>query len=241
MPPGGPTVAEGPGSRGHACPSLAKAIEKVFRNDKPEVLDLGPMSGDTVVYFATLGARVTVDEFDPPALPPSTDDDDATPEPIHLNQPDGRFDLVLGWEQIDFVPPERLEEFVGELRRVMSEGGYLLLLSKLSQRQEAIAEDLRGRYHASGESVIERVPVEETPRQRWSHPTRSIERAMAGFSIQGVHLQRNQVREFLAIKKTAKRAVTKKAKTSAKTGGGRGTPKKAPGHSPTRARPVGRR
>ena len=64
---------------------------------------------------------------------------------------------------------------------------------------------------------------------------------MAGFSIQGVHLQRNQVREFLAVKQTAKRAVAKTAKTSKKTSAHRGSTKKNPGFSPTRARPVGRR
>jgi hypothetical protein len=197
------------------CPSLAKAVDRLFRaKDKPEVLDLGPMSGDTVVHFAGLGARVTVDEFEPPP-PRSNADEDTLPEPIRIDQPDDRFDLVLGWEQVDFVPPDRLEEFIDELRRVMTEDGFLLMLSKLSNSREARSEELRGRYHTSGDSELRRVPVEdEAPRRRWSHPTRSIERAMAGFSIQGVHLQRNQVREFLAVKQTGRRAVSKTAKKS---------------------------
>ena len=39
-------------------------------------------------------------------------------------------------------------------------------------------------------------------RQRWIHPTREIERALAPLIIDGIHLQRNQTREFLAHRRS---------------------------------------
>jgi hypothetical protein len=36
--------------------------------------------------------------------------------------------------------------------------------------------------------------------RRYVHPNREIERAIAGLSVQNIHLQRNQMREILALK-----------------------------------------
>ena len=46
-----------------------------------------------------------------------------------------------------------------------------------------------------------REPSGRKPERRWVHPTREIERALAPLSVQGIHLQRNQIREFSALKK----------------------------------------
>ena len=58
-----------------------------------------------------------------------------------------------------------------------------------------------GRYRLVEDNQLERTPVDDVARRRWTHPTREIERALAPLSIQGIHLQRSQMREFLALKK----------------------------------------
>ena len=172
----------------------------MFREERPEILDLGPFCGETVVQLAARGARLQVDRFDPPEPTPAPEPGEAPPKPVPIviGQPADRFDLVLAWEQIDFVPPERLKDFGAELRRVTRVGGWILFLSSARTGSE---RDVRVRYRLLGDGSLVREPVEETPRSRWVHPNREIERAMKGLSLQGIHLQRNQMREFLWVRK----------------------------------------
>ncbi len=188
-------------AREQSCPSLGKALERTFRLEHPSILDLGPMSGSTVTALASRGARVTVEEFEPPAT--RTGDDVAEggeegPAPIKLEHPDDVFDLILAWEQVDFVPPDRLEEFFAELRRVLARDGWLLMFSQA--RAEPRSRHLV-RYRIVDDGHIVREAAKGKERPRWTHPTRAIERALRGFSVQGIHLQRSQVREILAAKR----------------------------------------
>ncbi len=185
------------------CPGLVKAIERVLRGERPRILDLGPLCGNTVIELARRGARVTVDEFDLPETPPEDDSDSELPQPpLRIEQRDAEFDLVLAWEHIDFVAPDRLPEFAAELRRVTAAGGAVLLLSRSTGPGEP---ERRARYRIVGEDRIVREPLDERARPRWVHPTRRIELALEGFSIQGVHLQRDQTREYLIVKQDGKR------------------------------------
>jgi len=177
----------------------------VLKHEQPRVLDLGPLCGESAVYLAGRGAKVSVEEFvaPPPAPPgnPERDGEEApAPPPLRLDQEDGAFDLVLAWEHADFVEPERLREFGAELGRVLAEGGWALLFARNSPAGEDAAWKRPGRYRviADDRVVRETGPSPESP--RWVHPTRDIERALAPLAIQGLHLQRNQVREFLAQK-----------------------------------------
>jgi hypothetical protein len=61
----------------------------------------------------------------------------------------------------------------------------------------------RFRIVADDRLVLE--PTEGSPRRHWFHATRKLEGALAPLSIQGIHLQRNQMREFLAKKSAARR------------------------------------
>jgi hypothetical protein len=171
----------------------------VFRDSKPEILDLGPLCGETVVYLAGRGARVHVEGFEPPEplAPKRPGETPAAPIPLRLDQPDGKFNLVLAWELPDFVPPDRLPEFGAELRRVLKDQGTLLLFS---QSKPTSASECPARYRLLADDMIAReVPAERT-HPRYTHPTREIERALKGFAVQGIQLQRNQMREIFAIK-----------------------------------------
>jgi len=185
---------------GQPCGSLARVLARVFREPKPEILALGPLCGDSVVYLAGRGARVHVEDLDLPEPGPERKPGDThveLPPPFRLDQPDARFSLVLAWETLDFVPPDRLQEFGSELRRVLRDQGTLFLFSHAKPLQ---THEPPARYRVLADDVIVREAKTDLVRIRYTHPTREIERALRGLAVQGIHLQRSQMREIVAIK-----------------------------------------
>jgi SAM-dependent methyltransferase len=160
---------------------------------------LGPLCGESAVYLAGRGARVHVDEFAPPEPHPPRKPGEPVVEaaPVRLDQPDDAFDLVLAWEVLDFVPPDRLAEVGAEIARVLRVGGHLFLFSH--QRPPAEVAVIP-RYRLYADDLIGREEPDTPERRRFAHPNREIERGLSGLSVQGIHLQRNQMREILASK-----------------------------------------
>jgi SAM-dependent methyltransferase len=184
---------------------MTRVIERVFRQEKPRVLDLGPFSGGTAVYLADRGARVSVTEFLPPLPTPEIEPGSSVkPDPppvLRIDEPDAAFDLVLVWEWFDFTPADRLGDFAAELRRILAGEGWLLLFALNDPSVKDPAMRKPGRYRLVEDNRLLRTAVGDVARRRWTHPTRQIERALEPLSIQGIHLQRSQMREFLALKK----------------------------------------
>jgi hypothetical protein len=56
------------------------------------------------------------------------------------------------------------------------------------------------RYRLLADDLIVREEPKAQSIPRFSHSNLMIERAIAGLSVQNIHLQRNQMREFLASK-----------------------------------------
>ncbi|HEX4823206.1 MAG TPA: hypothetical protein VFV19_02730 [Candidatus Polarisedimenticolaceae bacterium] len=188
-----------PPPSGQPCGGLGRAIARAFRQGKPEILAAGPLCGESIVYLAGRGARVHVDEITlPDPIPPSKPGEGpSAPLPFTIALPSGQCDLVLAWEILDFVPPERLVEFGSELVRVMRTGAQLLLFA----HQKPPAEHaVIPRYRLLADDLIVREEPPGDLKRRYTHPNRDIERALAGLSIQGIQLQRNQLREILASK-----------------------------------------
>lgn len=197
--------ADNPGEGTQSCAGLGRVLGRLLKEEQPRILDLGPLCGESAVYLAGRGARVSVDAFEappptPPRAPGQSREDAPPPPPLTIDQADALFDLVLAWEHADFVPPERLRDFGAELRRVLAQGGYLLLFARNSAAGDDPAWRRPGRYRVVADDRLAREQGAGPARRRWVHPTREIERALAPLSIQGLHLQRNQVREFLARK-----------------------------------------
>jgi hypothetical protein len=192
-------AAAKPAVAGRPCGGLARVLARAFREGKPEILVLGPLCGESVVYLATRGARVHVEDFQPPPpLPPRRPGEPPSEvTPFRLDQPDTMFHLVLAWEAADFVPPDRLGEYGAELRRIVRDGGGLFFLSH--SRPEA-GDDRLSRYLLHADDLVERQVVERERSPRFVHPTRELESALRGFTIQGIQLQRNQMREITALK-----------------------------------------
>jgi len=181
-------------------PGLRRVLDRVFRDGKVRVLDLGPSFGESIIEIARRGAQVTVDEFRPPRPVPRADaggDPPPPPTPVRFDHDDDSFDLVLLWERLDFVPPDRLREFGQEVRRVLKVGGWILALS--SSRKEPRRASA-GRVRILDDDRIAREPSGEPERNRWAHPNRDLERALDGIAIQGIHLHRDGLREIVGAK-----------------------------------------
>ena len=180
-------------------PGLRKSIDRTFRGDKARIIDLGPLCGSSVVDLASRGARVCVEEFVPPRPLTAIADADDAPDPpaIRFDHDDASFDLVLLWERLDFVPPDRLREFCQEIRRILKVGGWVLALtsSRKEPRRAAAA-----RIRIVDDEHIARDSSGEPERPRWAHPNRELERALDGVSIQGIHLHRDGLREVTGLK-----------------------------------------
>lgn len=191
--------ASTPAASGQPCGGLGRAVARAFREGKPQILALGPLCGESVVYLAGRGARVHVDEVEIPSPIPSRQPGEPAPAvaPVAFDLPSGLCDLVLAWEILDFVPPERLQEFGAEIARVMRVGGQLLLFAHQKPPSE---QAVVPRYRLLADDLIVREEPASPPRRRYVHPNRELERALAGLSIQGIQLQRNQLREILASK-----------------------------------------
>lgn len=192
-----------------ACPGMSRALRGILkRKEKPEVLDLGQHSRSAALYLAERGARVHIDDFQPPPAPPrdgerkpggSKAPQPAVP-PVAIRQPDRKFDLVLAWEHGDFVSPERLREFAAEVARVLAPGGWLVMYAQDDPGAPAGRQEQPACYRLTGEDRLVRTPSAGPARQRWVHPNRSLERALAPLTVQSIHLQRNRIREILVRK-----------------------------------------
>jgi len=195
----GTTDAPPVAATGQPCGGLGRAVARAFRDGKPEILVLGPLCGESVVYLAGRGARVHVDELELPEPIPKRQPGEppAQLHPFKLDYASGAFDLVLAWEMLDFVPPDRLHEFGAEIVRVLRVGGQLVVFA---HQKPPADRAVLPRYRVLADDMVVREEPATAPLPRYTHPKRELERAIAGLSVQNIHLQRNQMREILALK-----------------------------------------
>jgi len=204
----GPAVARGAPATAAAneqsCRGMALALRRILKQGaRPEVLDLGQFSRSAAIYLASRGARVCVEDFAPPPPTPRLKPGaKSIAKPvISIPQPDGKFDLVLAWEHVDFVPPDRLGDFAAELSRVMLPGGWLILFAEDRPGTKGSRPDRPACYRLTADDRIVRSPTTGPERPRWAHPNRAIERALSPLTVQSIQLQRNRIREFLVHKR----------------------------------------
>jgi len=184
---------------GQPCGGLGRAVARAFRDGKPQILVLGPLCGESVVFLAGRGARVHVDEVElpEPIVKRQPGEPAAELRPVKLDHPSGSFDLLLAWEMLDFVPPDRLLEFGAELVRLLRVGGQLVVFAHQKPPSDRA---ILPRYRLLADDLIVREEPSTSPIPRYVHSNLMIERAIVGLSVQNIHLQRNQMREILASK-----------------------------------------
>ncbi len=184
---------------GQPCGGLGRAVARAFRDGKPQILVLGPLCGESVVFLAGRGARVHVDEVELPEPIPKRQPGEpaAAVRPVKIDHPSDSFDLLLAWEILDFVPPERLQEFGAEIVRLLRVGGQIVFFAHLKPPSD---RGVIPRYRLLADDMIVREEPNAPSIPRFAHSNLMIERAISGLSVQNIHLQRNQMREFLASK-----------------------------------------
>jgi hypothetical protein len=102
--------------------------------------------------------------------------------PFRLEQPDRAFGLVLAWEALDFVSPERLAECGAELARVLRIGGQLLCSRTRSRRRRPPSSRATGCSPTISSCARSRRPPAPQVRPREPGP-----RARAGRSFGAEH------------------------------------------------------
>ena len=184
---------------GQPCGGLGRAVARAFRDGKPQILVLGPLCGESVVFLAGRGARVHVDEVELPDPIAKRQPGEPVAElrPVTLDHPSDSFDLLLAWEILDFVPPDRLQEFGAEIVRLLRVGGQLIVFA---HQKPPADRAILPRYRLLADDMVVREEPATPTLPRYTHPNRELERAIAGLSVQNIHLQRNQMREILASK-----------------------------------------
>ena len=206
-----PSVALRPGTRGRvpdaaAGPALRRCSagrsRARFATGKPEIL----MPGSAVRRERRL--------LSPAAARACTSIEVELPEPIPKRQPGERRRLVSPVRGSSTrrtrsisssrgrcstsCPPERLTSSAPR-------SSALLTRRRAADRLRASEAARRAarcipRYRLLADDLIVREEPGEHRRRRYVHPNREIERAIAGLSVQSIHLQRNQMREILASK-----------------------------------------
>ena len=70
----------------------------------------------------------------------------------------------------------------------------------LCHQKPAGESEVPPRYRMIADDLIVREASNGPIRRRYAHPNREIERALQGLVVQGIHLQRSQMREIVAAK-----------------------------------------
>ncbi len=181
---------------------VSRVLAEIARRQYPQVLDLGPLCGASVTQLARLGARVHVEPFEPPPPTPPRRPRQPPPPlvPLRIARLDASFDLVLAGEWLDFVPPDRWDDFGTELARVVRGGGWVVLFSRMG-RSTMMDRPAAFRVEADGRLV--RQAARGARRPRWSPTTREIERVLGAFVVEQIHLYRDQLREVVARRRHA--------------------------------------
>lgn len=182
----------------YLLPVLAKRLSSL---SQPQLLDLGPLRGANIEFFAGLGCRVIVEdlfnrlETAPPAFATGSGGPERRPlAEIRLDYPEASFDAVITWGLFDFLTPVEASNLVSELHRIVKPGG--IIMAYLTSRARAPLETLRHCQIVNSEQ-IDCVPVGTTGPLRHVHSTRDIERMFVPFKIQELYFLKEGIREIL--------------------------------------------
>ncbi len=142
------------------------------------VLLCGPPSGPTIETFSGRGCRVTVEGDAVPVVP--------------LEHADGTFDLLLVFDQLDFIDDEKASALAAEWARVLKSGGRVYLLS----RQKSKGDRPRLRVDVLGDGRLGLKPLRSAGGGPHLRSNREIETALAPLRVDEILLRRDGLREI---------------------------------------------
>ena len=172
------------------------------------VLDLGCTSSANLSFFTTHGHNIHSDDllhetaqpvyFHPPAEDPAAPavfDADAWLD-ANLAFPVQRFDAVLLWDLVDYMPEPLVRPLLERLTLILKPGGTIL---SYFHTRDAGAEAPFFRYHIHDRETLE-MRVAAAYRLQRIFNNRHIENLFRGFRSVKFFLARDNLREVLATK-----------------------------------------
>lgn len=168
------------------------------------VLDIGPTSPQNINFLTGLGHSVYMADLVHESLtgswqlPPK--DEDSPPGfdvsgffEQNLNFGDRKFDVILLWTTLDYVPEPLVAPLIAHLHRNVSLGGRILanFHSKATGLDTAFC-----RYHVTGSATLEMQESQPHPILR-VYTNRKIEALFTGFSSHRFFLAKDNLYEVL--------------------------------------------
>ncbi len=170
-----------------ACRSngLEALFSKLLESEKPNLLDIGALSGSSIQYLASLGCRVFADNI------------------LELGF-GGRlpyepqfFHGILIWEAIDMLDSTTAEDFLKEVKRVLKPGGVAFLIS--SQRKKNQTERAL-RFRMKKQDTFEYSYQEDIILKKYFYSNRDLMKMLHHFQILTFNLLKKGEREIVIRK-----------------------------------------
>lgn len=172
---------------GYETNTMAQLVDRLKEVDRPEVLDLGPLSGSNLDFLAgQMGFRVRVDDL-------SRDSEghlDRAAERLDL--PSNHFHGILVWDLLDHLDPEAVRPLVKRLWAALRPGG--LLMAFFGQRLTPRARVQQYNIVDKGRIIIRETAV-EAPCRAW--PNREVFDLFNGFETLNSLILKSGSREFI--------------------------------------------
>lgn len=172
--------------------SAKRIADRVARGYRPEVLDLGVLSGPTVSNFLEMGAKVHVHDVITPLrrLPAGTAPDvESLFKELKL-LPES-LDVVLAWELMDFLPMPEARMAAQRLARWLKPKGLILAVFHTTSADQV------HRFRMLPGDRIQMEPAGPLPEPCPARTNNEALSLFSGFTLLHSALTRTQVREVL--------------------------------------------
>ncbi len=177
--------------RKHQSRGLAIAHEGLQSREISRVLDLGSAVGSNVGFFSRYDVQLTIAD-----LRAAIRGDDISADidgVLRLENALPSYDLVLGWDLLDYLERERRERFGKRLVELSHPGTQLLCLVTYREQMPASPRVFRLQ---GDDTIVFDDPVEtERPSPRLQEP--DLVRMLGGFEVEVGSLLQNGIKEYL--------------------------------------------
>ena len=146
----------------HPSKALRIFVSEIRDRPSPQLLDVGPVIGANIEFFARMGCKVFVRDLVAERI--------ADIEKGKLSErlvpgtrwgglpyPDEQFDGVLAWDLFDFFAREEVPSVIGEIFRVLKTDG--LLLGLFCRERSEMPEPCQ-RYRIVDAGILEHEPID---------------------------------------------------------------------------------
>ncbi len=161
---------------------LEVLFSQLLRTKKPNLLDIGAVSGSSIQYLASLGCRVYADNI------------------LELGF-SGRlpyesrfFHGILVWEAVDMLDTRGAEKFLKEVKRVLTSGGVAFLVSA-SRKKDQTERALQ--FRIKKQDAFEYAFQEDIFLKKYFRSNRDLMKILHHFQILAFNLLKTGEREIV--------------------------------------------